>query len=125
MSGGPRLELIWPNKDQFLLVPKDADGKPIWVGRDHPAAHEVRLATFTEDVGQVGADPHADNQLVTGDSLDVLRILREVPEFAAHHHGRVKLIHIDPPFNTGQTFTHYDDWMEHSTSLSSCATGCS
>ena len=115
---GARLELTWPNKDRFLLVPKDADGKPIWVGRDHPAAHEVRLANFTDNVGRVSSDPHADNLLVTGDSLDVLRILREVPEFAAHYRGRVKLIYIDPPFNTGQTFTHYDDWMEHSTWLS-------
>jgi adenine-specific DNA-methyltransferase len=114
----PRLELTWPNKDKFLLVPKDDQGKPIWVGRDHPAAHEVRLTTFTDTVGEVGQDPHADNLLFTGDSLDVLRILREVPEFATHYRGRVKLIYIDPPFNTGQTFTHYDDWMEHSTWLS-------
>lgn len=114
----PRLELTWPNKDKFLLVPKDDDGKPIWVDRDHPAAHEVRLATFTDAVGEVGDDPHADNLLFTGDSLDVLRILRDVPEYAAHYRGRVKLIYIDPPFNTGQTFTHYDDWMEHSTWLS-------
>ena len=43
----PRLELTWPNMDWFLLVPKDADGKPVWVGRDHLAAHEVRLSTVT------------------------------------------------------------------------------
>lgn len=118
MSGGPRLELTWPNKDRFLLAPKDDAGKPIWVGREHPAAHEVRLTTFTGQVGQVGSDPHADNLLFTGDSLDVLRVLLEVPEYAAHYRGRVKLIYIDPPFNTRQTFTHYDDWMEHSTWLS-------
>lgn len=33
-----RLELTWPNKDRFLLVPKDDVGKPVWVERDHPAA---------------------------------------------------------------------------------------
>ena len=26
-----RLELTWPNKDKFLLVPKNASGKPVWV----------------------------------------------------------------------------------------------
>jgi len=113
-----RLELVWPNKDKFLLVPRDADGKPVWVDTTHPAAAEVRLSTITDSVGDVGDDPYADNLLFTGDSLDVLRILTEVPEYRRHYRGKVKLIYIDPPFNTGQTFTHYDDWMEHSTWLS-------
>lgn len=116
---GDRLELHWPNKDKFLLLPKDASGKPVWVETDHPAAREVRLSDFTASHGEVNdADPYADNLIFTGDSLDVLRILNEVPEYARHYRGKVKLIYIDPPFNTGQTFTHYDDWMEHSTWLS-------
>ena len=117
MSDG-RLELVWPGKDKFLLVPKDADGKPIWVERDHPAASEVRLADFTGLVGEVPEDSHCANLLVTGDSLDMLRILSEVPEYRSHYRGKVKLVYIDPPFNTGQAFEHYDDWMEHSTWLS-------
>ena len=118
-SMSPRLELVWPGKDKFLLVPKDEEGKPVWVDTDHPAAREVRLTDFTYEHGEVNdEDPFADNLLFTGDSLDVLRMLREVPEFARHYRGKVKLVYIDPPFNTGQTFTHYDDWMEHSTWLS-------
>lgn len=114
-----RLQLIWPNKDKFLLVPKDADGKPVWVEPDHPAAREVRLSDFGDAHGDLKeADPYADNLMFCGDSLDVLRILAEVPEYARHYRGKVKLVYIDPPFNTGQTFTHYDDWMEHSTWLS-------
>ena len=114
----PRLELVWPGKDKFLLVPKDETGKPVWVERDHPAASEVRLADFTGVVGDVYEDPYAANLLFTGDSLDVLRILCEVPEYRAIYRGKVKLVYIDPPFNTGQAFEHYDDWMEHSTWLS-------
>ncbi len=113
-----RLELVWPGKDKFLLVPKDETGKPIWVERDHPAASEVRLADFDGFVGEVPEDPYAANLLFTGDSLDVLRILCEVPEYRAIYRGKVKLVYIDPPFNTGQAFEHYDDWMEHSTWLS-------
>ncbi len=113
-----RLELVWPGKDKFLLVPKDTDGKPVWVERDHPAASEVRLADFTGVVGDVPGDPYAANLLFTGDSLDVLRILCEVPEYRSIYRGKVKLVYIDPPFNTGQAFEHYDDWMEHSTWLS-------
>ena len=115
----PRLELVWPGKDQFLLTPTGDDGKPVWVEPDHPAAHEVRLTEFTDGHGEVDkADPYADNLVFTGDSLDVLRVLCEVPEYRQHYRGKVKLIYIDPPFNTGQTFAHYDDWMEHSTWLS-------
>ncbi len=115
----PRLELVWPGKDQFLLTPSDDSGKPVWVPWDHPAAREIRTADWTGAHGQVNdADPYGDNLLFTGDTLDVLRILTEVPEYRRHYRGKVKLIYIDPPFNTGQTFEHYDDWMEHSTWLS-------
>lgn len=115
----PRLELVWPNKDKFLLIPRDDGGKPVWVEPTHPAASEVRLPTFTDAIGTVkDANPHADNLLFTGDSLDALRILNDVPEYRRNYRGKVKLVYIDPPFNTGQTFTHYDDWMEHSTWLS-------
>jgi adenine-specific DNA-methyltransferase len=114
-----RLQLVWPNKDKFLLVPKDQNGKPVWVDPSHPAAHEVRLTDFVDAVGEVNeADPYADNILFSGDGMDVLRILSEVPEYRHHYRGKVKLIYIDPPFNTGQAFPHYDDWLEHSTWLS-------
>lgn len=116
---GARLELNWPGKDQFLLTPADHTGSPVWVDRGHPAAHEVRLVELTGSHGVVEpAAPHADNLLFTGDSLDVLRILGHVPEFLSEYRGKVRLVYIDPPFNTGQTFDHYDDWMEHSTWLS-------
>lgn len=113
-----RLELTWPNKHRFLLSPRDADGKPVWVDRTHPGAVEVRGHEFTGEHGEVGADPYADNLLISGDSYDALRMLCEVPEFRRHYRGKVKLVYIDPPFNTGQTFANYDDWLDHSTWLS-------
>jgi len=114
-----RLELSWPNKDKFLLSPKDETGKPVWVDRSHPAASEVRLVEWVGNCGTVNdADPVSDNLLFTGDSLDVLRVLADHPEFRREYRGRVRCVYIDPPFNTGQAFEHYDDWMEHSTWLS-------
>lgn len=114
-----RLELVWPNKDRFLLVPKDEAGKPVWVDRHHPAASEVRVSDFSGSIGEcVGPDPFADNLIFTGDSLDVLRILAEVPEYRRAYRGKIKQVYIDPPFNTGQAFAHYDDWLEHATWLS-------
>lgn len=119
-TDGTRLELTWPNKDKFLLSPKDGAGKPVWVDRSHPAASEVRLVEFTDTCGQVAPQTRrvGDNLLFTGDSLDVLRILAEHPEFRREYRGKIKCVYIDPPFNTGQAFHHYDDWLEHSTWLS-------
>jgi adenine-specific DNA-methyltransferase len=50
--------------------------------------------------------------LIHGDNLLALKALEQ--EFA----GRVKCIYIDPPYNTGSAFEHYDDNLEHSTWLS-------
>ena len=114
-----RLQLLWPGKDEFLLSPKDETGKPVWVPRTHPAASEVRLVDWTGSCGAVDdANPASDNLLFTGDSLDVLRVLAEHPEFRREYRQQVRCVYIDPPFNTGQTFEHYDDWLEHSTWLS-------
>ena len=49
-----------------------------------------------------------DNRLIFGDNLLVLKALEQ--EFA----GKVKCVFIDPPYNTGSAFTHYDDGIEHS-----------
>lgn len=56
----------------------------------------------------------ADNLLIRGDSLDAVRALVRTPEYAEVYRGKVKLVYIDPPFNTGQAFEHYDDSLEHS-----------
>ena len=49
-----------------------------------------------------------DNRLIFGDNLLALKALEQ--EFA----GMVKCVFIDPPYNTGSAFTHYDDGVEHS-----------
>ena len=49
-----------------------------------------------------------DNRLIFGDNLLALKALEQ--EFA----GKIKCIYIDPPYNTGSAFTHYDDGVEHS-----------
>lgn len=53
-----------------------------------------------------------DNRLIFGDNLLALKALEH--EFS----GQVKCIYIDPPYNTGQAFDHYDDGLEHSIWLS-------
>ena len=62
--------------------------------------------------GKAGSPlPTTDNILVHGDNLEALKAL--LPFYA----GRVKCIYIDPPYNTGSAFEHYDDNLEHSTWL--------
>ncbi|OLT40542.1 DNA methylase [Serinicoccus sp. CNJ-927] len=58
--------------------------------------------------------PTTDNLLITGDAMHVLDSLAKIPEYAENYLGMVKLVYIDPPFNTGQAFTNYDDNIEHS-----------
>jgi adenine-specific DNA-methyltransferase len=108
---GGRLTLSWVNKDQ-ALVPTD-DGGYGWVERNDPRVTEVRLLHPAERVGQV-TDTLADNLLIRGDSYDALHALLRTPEYAAKYRSKVKLVYIDPPFNTGQAFEHYDDSLEHS-----------
>ena len=52
--------------------------------------------------------------MILGESGDVLETLTRVPELAAKYYGAVKLVYIDPPFNTSQTFESYEDNLEHS-----------
>ncbi|MEZ5269711.1 MAG: site-specific DNA-methyltransferase [Microthrixaceae bacterium] len=47
-----------------------------------------------------------------------LTALNRIPELAERYAGQVRLVYIDPPFNTGQAFAHYDDNLEHSVWLS-------
>lgn len=57
-------------------------------------------------------DPQSENMLIHGDNLIALQALQQ--DYA----GRIKCIFIDPPYNTGAAFEHYDDNVEHSTWLS-------
>ncbi|CAJ0882292.1 10645_t:CDS:2 [Entrophospora sp. SA101] len=56
----------------------------------------------------------ADNLIICGDSLNALTSLTKIPEYRKKYVNKVKLIYIDPPFNTGQMFANYDDQLEHS-----------
>lgn len=50
---------------------------------------------------------HTENLYIEGDNLDVLKLLRET------YLGKVKMIYIDPPYNTGNDFVYRDNFKEH------------
>jgi adenine-specific DNA-methyltransferase len=88
-----------------------------WIGKEHRPKLEPRILiedpTKSHHAKQrVTENDLFDNRLIFGDNLLALKALEQ--EFA----GKVKCIFIDPPYNTGSAFTHYDDGVEHSIWLS-------
>lgn len=88
-----------------------------WIGKDHRPRLEPRV--LVEDPARsyhadrkVTDNDLFDNRLIFGDNLLALKALEQ--EFA----GKIKCIFIDPPYNTGSAFEHYDDGIEHSQWLS-------
>jgi len=109
-----RLELTWTNKPERLLAHED--GSYEWVSPSDYRVAEVRLLHDAGTVGEVRSDRSRakDNLLIRGDALNALTSLTNLPEFEREYVGRVKLAYLDPPFNTQQSFLHYDDALEHS-----------
>ncbi len=80
-----------------------------WLTRDDDirTAARVPYRLLEEDPGLSAGDGGAGNMLIQGDNLEALKAL--LPFYA----GQVKCIYIDPPYNTGSAFEHYDDNLEH------------
>jgi adenine-specific DNA-methyltransferase len=110
-----RLELTWMGKGMALIPAEDGKYDYEWVDPADPRACEVKSLEVAETVGEAAGETGGnENLLIVGDSGDALRSLGTVPEWAAKYRGKVKLVYIDPPFNTDQTFEHYADQLEHS-----------
>lgn len=77
-----------------------------WIGKENRPKLEPRI--LIEDAEKSYGDPKAENMLIHGDNLLALKALEQ--EYA----GKVKCVFIDPPYNTGSAFEHYDDGVEHS-----------
>ena len=107
-----RLELTWTNKALRLLAHED--GSYEWVSPADYRVAEVRLLHDVATVGEVGKVRASDNLLIRGDALNALTSLARLSEFAREYLGKVKLVYLDPPFNTQQSFLQYDDALEHS-----------
>lgn len=87
-----------------------------WIGKNNPeydiANIEPRILEENPELSNCANDPNTENMIIHGDNLLALKAL--LPEYT----GKVKCIYIDPPYNTGGAFQHYDDNVEHSTWLS-------
>src|SRR5437588_284059 len=93
-----KLELTWIGKENRPKL------EPRILLEDSSKSHHAALRVTDNDI--------FDNRLIFGDNLLALKALEQ--DFA----GKVKCIYIDPPYNTGAAYEHYDDGIEHSIWLS-------
>ena len=77
-----------------------------WVGKYEEDRFEPRI--LIEDKEKSYGDASSDNMLIHGDNLLALKALER------DYTGKIRCIYIDPPYNTGNAFEHYDDDLEHS-----------
>lgn len=84
-----RFGLFWPGKKRALRV-----------------AQEPTTATLKPDLENSKAWDTTKNVFIEGDNLEVLKILQK------HYHGKIKMIYIDPPYNTGKDFVYPDNYKE-------------
>ena len=94
MTKKPKLELTWIGKDERPRL------EPRILLPDYEHSHHAATRSPDGDC--------FDNKLIYGDNLLVLKSLEQ------DYTGKVKCIYIDPPYNTGHAFTHYEDGLEHS-----------
>lgn len=88
-----------------------------WIGKDKRPKLEPRILLEESDKSyhakhKVTDSDIFDNKLIFGDNLLALKALEQ------EYTGKVKCVFIDPPYNTGSAFEHYDDGLEHSIWLS-------
>lgn len=93
-----RLELTWIGKDERPRL------EPRILLEDGEKSYHAKARITDHDI--------FDNILIHGDNLLALKALEQ------EYTGKVKCVFIDPPYNTGSAFEHYDDGVEHSLWLS-------
>jgi adenine-specific DNA-methyltransferase len=84
-----RYGLFWPGKRRALSI-----------------SQEQTSATLISDPENSVNWDTTNNVFIEGDNLEVLKILQK------HYHGKIKMIYIDPPYNTGKDFVYPDNFRE-------------
>lgn len=90
-----RYQFTWPDKKKSVVL------------ANQPIAKTLRLDR-EKSVGEDGTPGNIDteNIYIEGDNLDALKLLQET------YLGKVKMIYIDPPYNTGNDFIYEDDFSQ-------------
>ena len=88
-DGRERFGLTWPGKREAIR-----------------AAQTPTTATLMPDKENSVNWDTTQNVFIEGDNLEVLKVLQK------HYYGQIKMIYIDPPYNTGKDFVYADDYAD-------------
>lgn len=91
-----RYQFTWPDKRKSVLLANQPIAKTLRLDKEKSVSRD----------GTPGGDIDSENIYIEGDNLDALKLLRET------YLGKVKMIYIDPPYNTGNDFIYEDDFSQ-------------
>ncbi len=92
-----RYQFTWPDKKRAMVLANTSTSKTLRLERSKSVGRDGTIGSID-----------TENVYIEGDNLDVLKILRET------YLGKVKLIYIDPPYNTGNDFIYNDYFIQSS-----------
>lgn len=95
-DGQQRYQFTWPDKRKAVILANQPVAKTLRLDREKSVSRD----------GTPGGDIDSENIYIEGDNLDALKLLRET------YLGKVKMIYIDPPYNTGNDFIYEDDFSQ-------------
>lgn len=98
-DGQERYQFTWPDKRKTIMLANQPIAKTLRLDREKSVSRD----------GTQGGDIDSENIYIEGDNLDALKILRET------YLGKVKMIYIDPPYNTGGDFVYNDNFSKAAT----------
>ena len=91
-----RYQFTWPDKKKSIVLANAPTTKTLRLEREKSVGRDGKSG---------GVD--SENIYIEGDNLDALKILRET------YLGKVKMIYIDPPYNTGNDRIYKDDYFQN------------
>ena len=102
-----RYQFTWPDKKKSVLLanaPINKTLRPVREDETVPTGADSEGKPYCSS-GSVDFDT-TENLYIEGDNLEVLKLLQET------YLGKIKLIYIDPPYNTGNDFVYEDDFAQ-------------
>ena len=105
-----RYQFTWPDKKKSVLLanaPINKTLRPVREDESVPTGADSEGKPYCSS-GSVNFDT-TENLYIEGDNLEVLKLLQET------YLGKIKLIYIDPPYNTGSDLVYNDDFSKYFT----------
>lgn len=90
-----RYQFTWPDKKKSVVLANQPIAKTLRLDREKSVGKDGTLGNID-----------TENIYIEGDNLDALKLLQET------YLGKVKMIYIDPPYNTGNDFIYEDDFSQ-------------